>query len=205
MAMNLVMGSRVHHAAAAAGPHARRLFLCAVFVTVTGAMTLADSASAPRVEVTEADGVYQVTAAFAVSEAPQTVMAVLTDFERIPKFMPDMEISRVVERNATGMVVEQQATSHFMLFSKRVHLLLTVRQDEDSLRFRDRCGKSFAIYDGAWIISQQDSVTVVDYQLTAKPMFDVPAFVLKRLLKRDSADLIERIKVEIRDRADRRK
>jgi carbon monoxide dehydrogenase subunit G len=164
--------------------------------TLSAGLLLAAPAE-PRVDVTEAGGVYQASAAFAVPETPQSVMAVLSDFERIPKFMPDMEVSRVIERNATGMVVEQQAVSRFMMFAKRVHLVLDVRQDEDSLRFRDRCGRSFVVYDGAWVLSQHDSVTVVDYQLTAQPRFDVPAFVLKRLLKRDAGDLIDRIAQEI--------
>jgi len=175
-----------------------------LLITLSAGLLLAVPAG-PRVDVTELDGIYQVTAAFAVNEAPDTVMAVLSDFERIPKFMPDMEVSRVIERNGSTLVVEQQATSRFMLFSKRVHLVLDVRQEDDALRFRDRCGKSFALYEGAWILSQQDSVTVVDYQLKAKPMFEVPPFLLKRLLKRDSVDLIDRIKVEITERADRRK
>jgi hypothetical protein len=73
------------------------------------------------------------------------------------------------------------------------------------VQFRDRCGKSFSSYEGAWIISEHDSVTVVDYQLSAKPTFEVPAFMLKRLLKRDSDLLIGRIKAEITLRANRRK
>ena len=96
--------------------------------------------------MTETGGVYRVTATFAVTESAQTVMAVLTDYERIPKYMPDMEVSRVIERTPAGAVVEQQATSKFMMFSKRVHLVLEIREDASSIRFRDRCGKSFASY-----------------------------------------------------------
>jgi ribosome-associated toxin RatA of RatAB toxin-antitoxin module len=166
-----------------------------------------DGASAPsaasRVDVTETGGVYDVAASFAVSEMPHVVMAVLTDYERIPKFMPDMEISKIVERTATGMVVEQQAVSKFMLFSKRVHLMLEVSATDGRIHFRDRCGESFSAYEGSWIISQHDTLTVVDYQLSARPTFDVPAFVLKRLLKRDSIQMIDRIKLEIAGRADR--
>jgi carbon monoxide dehydrogenase subunit G len=168
-----------------------------MLIAISGALTLAGSAAVSRVDVTESGGVYHVTAAFAVSASPQAVMAVLTDYERIPTYVPDMEISRVIERTSGGAVVEQQAVSRFMLFSKRVHLLLEVREDDGLLRFRDRCGKSFAEYGGSWTVSQQDSLTVVDYRLDAKPMFEVPAFVLKRLLKRDAALLIDRIKTEI--------
>ena len=199
------MGSRVGHTAVAGRQHARRLFICALIVAMTGGLTLADSFSGPRVDVTETGGVYRVTATFAVSESPDAVMAVLTDYERIPTYMPDMEISRVIERTPGGMLVEQQAVSKFMLFSKRVHLLLNVREGEGTIHFSDRCGESFTTYAGSWIVSQHDSLTVVDYELTATPTFEVPAFVLTRLLKRDSAQLIDRITVEITARANRRK
>ena len=176
-----------------------------LLVVIISAITLADPASVSRVDVTEAGGVFQVSASFAIHQPADAVMAVLTDYERIPKYMPDMEISRVIARTQGSMVVEQQAVSKFMLFSKRVHLLLDVRQDEGTIRFSDRCGKSFSAYTGSWIVSQHDSLTVVDYHLIAKPTFEVPAFVLKRLLKRDSALLIEQIKAEITGRADQRK
>ncbi len=190
---------------AAAGRHAARwLFLCATLMTNSGAIPHAATGQAP-VTVTEANGVFTVGAAFAVSESPQTVIAVLTDYDRIPTFMPDVEVSRVIERTASGLVVEQKAVSRFMLFSKTVHLLLDVYEHGQAIRFRDRCGTSFASYEGGWTISQHDSLTVVDYQLTAKPTFDVPAFVLKRLLRRDSALLIDRLKAEIAARENRRK
>jgi ribosome-associated toxin RatA of RatAB toxin-antitoxin module len=177
----------------------------ALLVTIIATVTLADSAGVPRVAVTETDGVYQVTAGFVVSEPPSVVMSVLTDYERIPLFMPDMEVSKVIERSADGAVVEQQAVSRFMLFSRRVHLELVIREGDGTISFRDRSGKSFSSYEGGWTISQRGSQTVVTYTLTAKPMFEVPSFVLKRLLKRDSSELIDRLQVEITQRADRSK
>ena len=194
-----------HHAAAAGYQRTRRLFLCAVLAVVAAGVAAApaDSRTTTRVDVTESGGVYRVTAAFAVTEAPHTVFEVLTDYDRIPKFMPDVQVSQVLERSATGAVVEQEAVSRFMMFSKRVHLVLDIQEDNGTIRFRDRCGRSFVSYEGAWIITEQDSVTVVDYRLTARPTFEVPAFVLKRLLKRDAALLIDRLKAEIASRADR--
>lgn len=203
MATVLVMVPRGHHPPAAGRSRVRRLFLTAALAVMAVSLAGADSPGAPTVDVTESDGTYHVTAAFAVSEPAQIVMAVLTDYERIPRFMPDVEVSRVVSRTAGGAVVEQEAVSRFMLFSKRVHLLLDVREDAGSIRFRDRCGRSFVSYEGAWVIEEHDSLTVVDYQLRAKPSFEVPGFVLKRLLKRDAAQLIDRITAEIAARADR--
>ena len=202
--MDLVMGPQGRQQAAAGRRCARRLVcLLAVAVLAVGA-TRAEPRGASHIDVSERGGMYSVTAAFAVTQTPQTVMAVLTDYARIPKFMPDVQLSKVLERKGSNVVVEQEAVSRFMLFSKRVHLVLEVREDADSIRFRDRCGRSFVSYEGAWLISEHDGLTVVDYQLSARPSFDVPVFVLKRLLQRDAAQLIDRIKAEIAAAGDRR-
>jgi len=151
--------------------------------------------------VTETAGVYSVSATFAVTAPMTTVSAVLTDYERIPKFMPGVQTSQVLGRTETGLVVEQEATAKFMMFSKKVHLVLDVTADGGTIRFRDRCGKSFKTYEGAWRLASSGVGTTVAYELTAQPTFDVPSFVLKRLLKRDAALMIESLTAEIEARA----
>jgi hypothetical protein len=85
-----------------------------------------------------------------------------------------------------------------MMFSKRVHLVLDVSEGAETIRFRDRCGKSFDHYEGAWILSAAGPDRVeVRYELAAKPSFDVPEFLLKRLLKRDAQEMIRRLQDEM--------
>src|SRR5262249_52238465 len=141
-------------------------------------------------------------ARFHVDQPAPVVLNVLTDYEQIPRFMPDVRKSVVRERAAGRAVVEQEAQSGFMLFSKRVHLVLEIEEQPAALIFRDRCGTSFVRYEGAWHIAEQDGETEVVYQLTAEPSFDVPGVMLKRLLRRDSTQMIERLRREIEERAD---
>jgi ribosome-associated toxin RatA of RatAB toxin-antitoxin module len=155
-----------------------------------------------EISVTEAEDVYRVTAEFTVPAPRETVTSVLTDYERIPKFMPDVKTSQVLERTEAGLVVEQEAAATFMMFSKRIHLVLEVIEGGGVITFRDRCGKSFEKYEGAWRLSAGNGVTRVRYELTAKPSFEVPGFVLKRLLKRDAAAMIDRLTAEITNRGD---
>ena len=166
-------------------------------------LTAAIALARPEIVVTEAAGVFQVTATFTVPSPPQAVASVLTDYERIPEFMPDVKTSQVLERTGSGLVVEQEAAAKFMMFSKRVHLVLEVSEDGGTIRFRDRCGKSFTQYEGAWRLGGSGESTTVIYELSANPSFEVPAFVLKRLLKRDAAMMIERLQAEIVLRARR--
>ena len=82
------------------------------------------------------------------------------------------------------------------MFSKQVHLLLEVTED-DTLRFRDCAARSFSLTRarGAVAAGRADRD---QYELSAKPSFDVPEFLLKRLLKRDARQMIDRLRHESR-------
>jgi carbon monoxide dehydrogenase subunit G len=156
---------------------------------------------ATSLTVREERGVYSLVARFAVDQPPSLALAVLTDYEQIPHFMPDVRSSVVRERGAGWAVVEQEAESHLLMFSKRIHLVLQIDEQSNALIFRDRCRVSFARYDGAWRLSNEDDHTVVTYELTAEPSFDVPASILKRILRRDSGRMIASLRREIAARA----
>ncbi len=87
-----------------------------------------------------------------------------------------------------------------MKFSKRIHLVLEVHEESGTIRFRDRCGTSFARYEGSWTVTERDGHANLSYQLTAQPSFDAPEFLLKRLLKRDAMQMIGRLQAEIATR-----
>ena len=171
--------------------------LLTMVAALAATIVFASPADEPQISVVETAGVYRVTASFTVAAPPVTVAMVLTDYERIPQFMPDVKTSQVRSRTDAGLVVEQEAIAKFMMFSKRVHLVLDVNEDGVTIRFRDRCGKSFATYEGTWRLTGEGPKTTVVYELSAKPTFEVPGFVLKRLLKRDAAVMIERLTAEI--------
>lgn len=156
--------------------------------------------SAPDVSVREEGGTYLVRATFAVSQSAGVARAVLTDYEQIPRFMPEVKTSVIIQRSPR-LLVEQAAVSQFGLFSKSVHLVLEVTQDDDGIRFIDRCGKSFSRYQGSWQLEQKADGTAITYELTANPAFGVPQFILKRLLKRDSGEMIDRMVAEMAARA----
>src|SRR4051812_40002207 len=181
---------------------ARRLFvvlsLLAAGLLPGARLRAADESSrSPAVRVSEKNGVYSVSACFRVPQPLRVVRAVLTDYESIPRFMPGMKASVVVERAAGHAVVQQEAVSRFMLFSKRVYLLLDVTEGPDTLAFRDRSGRSFRRYEGGWTLTEAAGDTEVTYRLTAEPSFDVPQMILKRLLGRDSAAMIEGLRGEM--------
>ena len=171
------------------------LVVASLVLALTGSME--GAGPAPSVTVREARGVYSVSARFHVAEPPAVALAVLTDYENIPRFLPDVTSSVVRERSDSRALVEQEAVSRMMMFSKKVHLVLEITEEGNAIRFRDRCGRSFEAYEGIWRVTPRGAGSEITYELTAKPGFDVPEFILKRLLKRDSTRTIERLSAEI--------
>jgi carbon monoxide dehydrogenase subunit G len=173
-----------------------------VIASITIPLRAADpSIGNPDVVVRESRGVYSVEARFHVDQPREIALAVLTDYEQIPRFMPGVESTVVIQRVPGRALIAQEATSRFMLFKKRVRLLLEIDETETSLAFRDQCGKSFKRYDGEWRLADGAGGTDIAYTLTAQPAFDVPEFVLKRLLQRDSGAMIDGLRREIARRA----
>jgi ribosome-associated toxin RatA of RatAB toxin-antitoxin module len=164
------------------------------------AFFVSTEAPAPDVTVREERGVYSVSARFAVPDAPPVALAVLTDYEAIPRFLPDVKTSIVRERTDGRLVVEQEAVAKMMMFSKRVHLVLEITQEDGVIRFRDRCRSSFITYEGSWRLVPGNGGTTIHYTLTARPSFEVPEFILKRLLKRDAGRMIENLAREMASR-----
>jgi carbon monoxide dehydrogenase subunit G len=180
-----------------------RVTAVAVFAAVLCGGPAAAADQVPQVSVREDRGTYAVKARFEIPQGAAAALAVLSDYEQIPRFMPEVQSSVVVDRTGGRTLVQQEAVSRFMMFSKKVHLLLEVTQEPGTIRFVDRCGKSFTSYEGAWRAVTENGRTIVSYELTATPGFDVPEFILKRLLKRDSVRMIERLQLEIGARAAR--
>jgi uncharacterized protein YndB with AHSA1/START domain len=174
----------------------------ALFVLLQASGAVAEQLPA-SLTVREEKGIYTVVARFLVDRPPSVAFTVLTDYEQIPRFMPDVRTSIVRERGAGWAVVEQEAVSSFMTFSKRIHLVLDIVEQPDALMFRDRCARSLVRYEGAWRLAHLDGHTTITYELTAEPSFDVPGWMLKRLLRRDSAEMIERLQREIAARTTR--
>lgn len=178
-----------------------RSFLTAAALCLLLPSLAASASPAATVTVREQGGIYTVAAEFVVEQPQSVVWSVLTDYEQIPRFIPGVHTSVLRNRTTGRALVEQEAVASVMVFAKTVHLVLEIDERPDSLTFHDRCGRSFVKYDGAWRFYPKEGLTTIAYELVAKPTFDVPSFMLKRLLRRDSAEMIANIRREIVTRA----
>lgn len=193
--------NRGHRTGTGGGGCLRRSFVVAGLFLLASLGASAASAQPVPVDVREDHGVYRVATQFTAPQSIAVARDVLTDYERIPRFMPDVRTSRVLERQAGRAVVEQEAVARVLFFSRQVRLVLEVQEDPGTIRFSDRSGHSFTRYEGQWTLCEQDGHVRIGYELLAHPSFDVPEFILTRLLKRDAMRMIQALRAEIAARA----
>ena len=78
-------------------------------LVLASAVVLAGATTAGGPVTVRRDGqAYRVSASFATRQTAAVARAVLTDYEGIPRYMPDVRTSRVVSREPAQVVVMSQ-------------------------------------------------------------------------------------------------
>jgi hypothetical protein len=125
----------------------------------------------------ETAGVDGLKGRFYVAADPAVAWGVLTDYERIPRFVSSMKVSRIeLREDPQDLLLTQEAEGGILFFTKRVHVLLKVHETPmTTIDFEDVDNRDFSLYRGSWTITPcpQGGVSVV-YQLNAHRKFDVP-------------------------------
>lgn len=144
-------------------------------------------------------GAYQVEGSFSVAASSEAAWSVLTDYDRIAGFVSGLRASRVLEREQDHVLVEQEASARFLLFSRRVRVLLKVReQPMRRIAFEDIEGRDFAVYAGSWeILEEGEGRLKVVYRLKAKRLFAAPDFIARGAFKASAAELLDEVRREI--------
>jgi ribosome-associated toxin RatA of RatAB toxin-antitoxin module len=87
-------------------------------------------------------GAFVEVRARATIEAPLSVIwATLTDYERLPEFVPGLRKSRVVSRSGTSAIVEQSGEARFLVFTFPIDVMLeSVEKPPYAIRVRALSG-----------------------------------------------------------------
>jgi carbon monoxide dehydrogenase subunit G len=79
---------------------------------------------------TARDGDFITVSAYAVMKVdPRVAWAVLSDYDHLAKFIPDMKSSRVVSRVGNVVRVEQKGDVGFFFYKEAVNMLLEVHEE----------------------------------------------------------------------------
>lgn len=128
---------------------------------------------------------------------PDAIWAVLTDYDRLSSFIPNLQSSRLLWRRDAVVGLEQEGAQRFMgmQFKARVQLQLTEQLEQWTLSFVMLKG-DFRRFEGAWKICHNDSGTSLLYELTVQGCVGMPIGLIEQRLQEDLAANLRAVQQE---------
>jgi ribosome-associated toxin RatA of RatAB toxin-antitoxin module len=150
-------------------------------------------------------GVVKYTARVLVNASQKEAWAVLTDYNNLKKFTPNLVDSTLLAPDAQGHKRLRQTFQRQVLFfpvSSSVTVAVT-EQPEEKLQF-ERTEGFFEQFTGGWTLQPVDEIprgsgpkTLLTYQVAAKADNSVPKGILREAFKEDLPKTLESIRQEI--------
>ena len=133
---------------------------------------------------------------------PQWIWAVLTDYNSLNRYIPNLCSSRQLWRRGNRVGLEQVGTQQFcgLRFTARVELELEEDPDRGELRFEMRSG-DFRRFDGLWRVDRDALSTRLLYSLTVQGKPGMPIGLIEQRLQQDLANNLRGVQREATLRA----
>ena len=133
---------------------------------------------------------------------PDWLWSVLTDYENLQSFIPNLAVSRQLWRRQNRVCLEQVGTQQFcgMRFSARVQLELCEERELGRISFRMLEG-DFRCFEGAWSVGADSRSSWLLYDLTVQGKPGMPIGLIEQRLKDDLASNLRGVQQEASCRA----
>jgi ribosome-associated toxin RatA of RatAB toxin-antitoxin module len=162
----------------------------------------------PKLEVAvnriEIDGqkMYEVDATGTVAAPLPKVWKILTNYERMADFVPDMESCKVLSRNGNEVTIEQFGVARFLFMTRAIHLVVRATEQPMSSIDIALVSGDMKHYESHWelIPVPETGGTRVVYSGRLMPNFYVPGILGANMVRGD----IERMMGAVLARIDRR-
>jgi ribosome-associated toxin RatA of RatAB toxin-antitoxin module len=179
-------------AATLTGAGARAGISCLLLVCVAAVATAADiSVQATRDgEAVEMEAVAEITAGLA------RAWEVLTDYNRLSQFVPDLRESRVVSREGAKAVVEQKGVARFLFFTYPIEVRLAVTEYPRQRIESQAIAGNFRELRSVYTLEAREGGVRLRYQGRLVPDFELPLFhtyVLKSNVEATFRAMVEEI------------
>jgi ribosome-associated toxin RatA of RatAB toxin-antitoxin module len=128
---------------------------------------------------------------------PSSIWDVITDYDNLHRFIPNLEHSRVIWRRDGQVGVEQVGTQMLcgLRFSARVTLELTEELQNGRLAFRMMQG-DFRCFQGEWRVGNDSSGSWLFYDLLVQGKPGMPIGLIEQRLQHDLANNLRGVQQE---------
>ena len=133
---------------------------------------------------------------------PQWLWAVLTDYENLHRFIPNLASSRLLWRRGSTVGLEQVGSQSFcgLRFTARVEIELDEDRPASQLLFRLVKG-DFRRFEGSWAVHHDERGTSLLYELTVQGKPGMPIALIEQRLREDLANNLRGVQQEAQRRA----
>ncbi|GGC10175.1 hypothetical protein GCM10011572_34650 [Pseudoduganella buxea] len=144
---------------------------------------------------------FEVDATGTVQASLPTVWRILTGYDRMEEFVPDLVSCRVLSRNGNEVIIEQFGTARFLFMSRSIHLIVRATEQPMSSIDIDLISGDMKHYESRWelVPVPETGGTKVLYTGRMMPNFYVPGILGTNIIRGD----IERMMGAVLARLDR--
>lgn len=144
---------------------------------------------------------YEVNASGAVRAAPAAVWRILTAYERMAEFVPDLASCKVLSRKGNEVVVEQLGTARFLFMSRQIRLVVRATETPMSAIDIALLSGDMRYYASRWELQPLAATggTRIVYRGTLAPDFYVPGMLGAHVIGGDIARMMQALLARIDD------
>jgi ribosome-associated toxin RatA of RatAB toxin-antitoxin module len=144
------------------------------------------SAAKIQVEVTRHDDTFEVRAEAEIDADVVAAWSVLTDYERLPRFIPGMQESTVVSRTGSRVVVDQRGETSLLFMTFPMHARLEIDEHPYDNVVSNAVGGNFKDLRGEYRLKDLGTGMQLRFNATFTPDFSFPP-LLGTLIVRSAA------------------
>ena len=178
-----------------------------VLLTAVSTPRFALAQSEPQVSIAHdtARDAMVVHAAIDIDAPPAIVWAVVTDCNRAPKYVPNMESCRIVEREPHDRWQVRESVHNVMLLP-RIRSVSRVEFDNGRRMSFKKAGGDMRIAEGDWRLEplENGKATRLRYDAVLALNMSVPNFMVENIANRDVPTLMKNIERESLDDEEKR-
>lgn len=165
---------------------ASRLRAAATALMLAWALCAPFAATAQQISVeTSGHGDFITVTAFADMRVdPHTVWNVISDYDHLAEFIPDMRTSRVIQRDGDKLVVEQTGRFAFLFFHQQIEVKLSVVESPQRRIAARAVGGNLREMEGLYALETLPTGEVrLSYSGRLIPEFPMPPIVGKMVVR----------------------
>ncbi|MEC4815077.1 MAG: SRPBCC family protein [Scytonema sp. PMC 1069.18] len=145
----------------------------------------------------------QITATIQIPDSVEKVWKVLTDYETLPDFVPNLAKSRLLEHPKGGIRLEQVGSQRFLRFNFCARVVLDIEEHFPKEIYFSMVEGDFRDFSGSWqlqpCVPQEDWGTCLCYTVKVWPKVTMPVGMIERRLSEDMQTNLLAIRQRVKD------